>query len=120
MAAVRASFDVAYDRQYGHSSPEGRVEMANIRMAALGRLPRPQNAPPAPQAAKPPRERPVHFAGTPHQTAILDRNGMVPGGVVHGPAIIEEGTATTLLPPGWQAQLIVGGHMTLTRTGDVK
>jgi N-methylhydantoinase A len=47
MAAVRASFDVAYERQYGHSSPEGRVEMANIRLAALGRLPRPVNAPPA-------------------------------------------------------------------------
>ena len=120
MGAVRASFDVAYARQYGHSSPEGRVEMANIRLAALGRLPRPQNAPPAPQAAKPPRQRPVHFAGTPQPTAIVDRNGMVPGTPVHGPAIIEEGTATTLLPPGWQAQLITGGHMTLTRTGDVK
>jgi N-methylhydantoinase A len=103
MAAVRASFDVAYERQYGHSSPEGRVEMANIRLAALGRLPRPQNAPPAPQAAKPSRQRDVHFGGTPLPTAILDRNGMTPGGVVHGPAIIEEGTATTLLPPSFRS-----------------
>ncbi len=120
MAAVRTSFDMAYDRQYGHSSPEGRVEMANIRLAALGRLPRPINAPPAPQAAKPAREREVYFAGQPQTTAILDRIGMTPGTTVHGPAIIEEGTATTLLPPGWQAQLITGGHMTLTRTGDAK
>ena len=120
MGAVRTSFDVAYDRQYGHSSPEGRVEMANIRLAALGRLPRPVNAPPAPQTARPAREREVNFAGQPQTTAILDRNGMTPGAVVQGPAIIEEGTATTLLPPGWQAQLITGGHMTLTRTGDAK
>ncbi len=42
---------------------------------------------------------------------------MTEGKVVSGPAIIEEGTATTLLPPGWQARLIVGGHMFLTRTG---
>ena len=94
--------------------------MANIRLAALGRLPRPVNAPPAPEPAKPPRERAVHFAGLPQKTAILDRNGMTQGAVVHGPAIIEEGTATTLLPPGWQARLIPGGHMTLTRTGGVK
>jgi N-methylhydantoinase A len=120
MDAVRASFDVAYDRQYGHSSPEGRVEMANIRLAALGRLPRPVNAPPAPQAAKPTRERDVCFAGKPEKTAILDRNGLTDGAVIYGPAIIEEGTATTLLPPGWQARLITGGHMSLTRTGATK
>ena len=120
LAAVRASFDVAYERQYGHSSPEGRVEMANIRLAALGRLPRPENAPPARQPGKPPRERDVYFAGTPRKTAILDRNGLVEGEPVHGPAIIEEGTATTLLPPGWQAKLIVGGHMSLTRAGGAK
>jgi N-methylhydantoinase A len=117
MDAVRHSFDLAYDRQYGHSSPEGRVEMANIRLAALGRLPRPVNAPPAPQAAKPAREREVYFAGKPEKTAILDRNGMVEGKAAFGPAIIEEGTATTLLPPGWMARLIVGGHMSLTKSG---
>lgn len=120
MDAVRASFDVAYDRQYGHSSPEARVEMANIRLAALGRLPRPVNAPPAPQVARPAGERQVYFTGQPQKTAILDRNSLTPGATMHGPAIIEESTATTLLPPGWQAQLITGGHMTLTRTGDAK
>ena len=120
MSAVRTSFDIAYDRQYGHSSPDGRVEMANIRLAALGRLPRPVNAPPARQTAKPSRERQVHFAGKPQKTNILDRNSLVEGTVITGPAIIEESTATTLLPPGWQASLITGGHMTLTRTGAAK
>ena len=120
MAAVRTTFDLAYERQYGHSSPEGRVEMANIRLAALGRLPRPVSAPPAPLPAKPTRERPVHFAGTAQATAILDRNGMTAQTIVHGPAIIEETTATTLLPPGWQARLIAGGHMSLTRTGETR
>ena len=116
MAAVRASFDLAYDRQYGHSSPEGRVEMANIRLAALGRLPRPAHAPPLRETARAPGERQVFFAGKPERTAILDRAGISDTSVITGPAIIEESTATTLLPPGWQAQLIVGGHMTLTRT----
>ena len=41
MDAVRKSFDVAYDRQYGHSSPDYRIEVANLRVAALGRLKRP-------------------------------------------------------------------------------
>lgn len=117
MDAVRASFDTAYKRQYGHNSPENRVEMANIRLAALGRLPRPENAPPAPAEPKATRTRDVFFDGTAHGTQILDRNGMTAGATVQGPAIIEENTATTLLPPDWQATLIDGGHLTLTKGG---
>ena len=116
MDAVRKAFDTAYERQYGHSSPENRVEMANIRVAALGRLPRPDNAPPAPGAAQPRRERNVHFAGEPRKTAIVDRNDIGAGETIDGPAIIEEGTATTLVPPGWRAAMIEGSHLSLTRT----
>lgn len=117
MGAVRARFDAAYDRQYGHSSPENRVEMANIRLAALGHLPRPDNAPPAPEVAKPAGTRNVFFDGTAQPTQVLDRNGIAEDDTIQGPAIIEENTATTLLPPGWQATLISGGHMTLTKGG---
>ena len=115
MDAVRQSFDVAYDRQYGHSSPESRVEMANIRLAALGRLARPGSAPPAPEPARPTRERDVIFAGRPLKTPVLDRNGLEIGDAVAGPAIIEESTATTLVPPGWSATVIEGGHLSMTK-----
>ncbi len=114
MEAVRTSFDVAYDRQYGHSSPENRVEMANIRLAALGRLARPDSAPPAQEPARDARERDVFFAGRPLRTPVLDRNGLEIGDAVPGPAIIEEATATTLVPPGWQATVIEGGHLSMT------
>ena len=114
MEAVRNSFDVAYDRQYGHSSPENRVEMANIRLAALGRLARPDSAPPAQEPARDARERDVFFAGRALGTPVLDRNGLEIGDAVPGPAIIEEATATTLVPPGWQAAVIEGGHLSMT------
>ena len=117
METVRASFDAAYDRQYGHSSPENRVEMANIRLAALGHLPRPDNAPPAPKDAKPTSTRAVFFDGSALATQVLDRNGIAENDTIQGPAIIEENTATTLLPPDWQATLITGGHMKLTKGG---
>ena len=115
MDAVRRSFDAAYDRQYGHSSPENRVEMANVRVAALGRLARPASAPPAREPARPPRERNVHFAGRPRKTVIIDRNGLAIGDLVDGPAIIEESTATTLVPPGWRAAVIEGGHLSMKK-----
>lgn len=115
MDAVRTAFDTAYERQYGHSSPEGRVEMANIRLAAVGHIPRPENAAPIPMDAAPERTRGVFFGGAAQPTRIIDRNALADGTPVHGPAIIEEGTATTLLPPGWQAVVVEGGHMALTK-----
>lgn len=117
MAAVRKSFDEAYDRQYGHSAPESRVEVANLRVAALGRLKRPGIADPVPGKAGKPRSRKVYFNGVEHETAIVERDGLTLGQKVPGPAIIEESTATTLLPDTWQAEVIGGGHMTLTRKG---
>ncbi|OAN76413.1 5-oxoprolinase [Jannaschia sp. EhC01] len=115
MDAVRAAFDTAYERQYGHSSPEGRVEMANIRLAAVGHIPRPENAAPMPMKPAPERTRDVFFDGTAMPTRIIDRNALADGQPVAGPAIIEEGTATTLLPPGWKAVVIEGGHMVLKK-----
>ncbi len=115
MDLIRSRFDAAYLRQYGHSSPENRVEMANIRVAALGRLERPGAAPPAQEASRPTRERNVFFAGKPISTPILDRNGLDIGGKVEGPAIIEESTATTLVPPGWTTVVIDGGHLSMKK-----
>ena len=117
MDCVRNGFDAAYARQYGHNSPENRVEMANVRLAALGHLPRPESAPPAPLAAKAARARDVYFDGTAQPTQILDRNAITTDRIVRGPAIIEEATATTLLPPAWQARLSEGGHLVLTKGG---
>lgn len=116
MDAVRTTFDRAYDRQYGHSSPEGRVEIANLRVAAIGKLDRPDSAAPEVGQAGASRSREVFFGGAQNETAIIDRAGLAVGSVTAGPAIIEEGTATTLVPPGWQAEVIGGGHLSLTKT----
>lgn len=110
---VRSRFDQAYERQYGHSSPESRMELANIRVAAFGILARPDYAEPATGTLGKPRSRKVYFSGVEHDTSILDRDGVLPESPVIGPAIIEEGTATTLVPPGWRAELIEGGHLIL-------
>jgi N-methylhydantoinase A len=115
MAGVRRAFDEAYDRQYGHSSPESRLEVTNLRVAAVGRLDRPGIADPVVMAAGAARSRKVYFGGQEFDTAIVDRSTLGLGAAISGPAIIEEATATTLVPNGWQADIIAGGHMTLSR-----
>src|SRR5690606_27218677 len=43
------------------------------------------------------------------------RDALPPGQKVHCPAIIREATATTVVEPGWQAELTTRGHLVLTR-----
>ena len=63
----------------------------------------------------PVRRRKVHFNGKPVATAIVDLAGIKRGTSLRGPAIIEEPTATTIVPPGWRVSLAAGGHLLITR-----
>jgi len=114
-AAVRTAFDDAYLRQYGHANPEARIEIVTIRVMGIGRLDRPVMVTPRNGEAAPARRRKVHFDGKPVTTAIVDRAGIKRGAGVRGPAIVEEPTATTIIPPGWRVALAAGGHMLITR-----
>jgi N-methylhydantoinase A len=114
-AEVRARFDTAYQAQYGHSSKTAGVEVANLRVAALGHLARPGLPDPETRPKGAGRSRPVFFDGAEQTTAIVDRATLAPGETVHGPAIIEEETATTLVPPGWKITVIGGGHLSMVR-----
>ncbi|MCC5974821.1 MAG: hydantoinase/oxoprolinase family protein [Rubellimicrobium sp.] len=115
MAKARADFDAAYERQYGHSSKTSRMEVANLRVAALGRLERPAMPDPDSATPHPVRYRDVIFDGQAMPTAIHQRAALAMGETITGPAIIEEDTATTLVPPGWRITVIAGGHMSLTK-----
>jgi 5-oxoprolinase (ATP-hydrolysing) len=48
---------------------------------------------------------------------LLPRSALRAGRVVHGPALITEDFATTVLEPGWQAAVSTRGDLLLTRTG---
>ena len=115
MAAVRQAFDGAYLRQYGHNNPEARAEMANVRVVAVGKLDRPPLPEPGPAEPAPVRRRTVYFSGEAMPTSIVQRSAIGSDTTISGPAIIEEETATILVPPGWQISTIAGGHLLLSR-----
>ncbi len=45
------------------------------------------------------------FGGTWHETPIHDRAAFRPGHAVDGPAIVNEANATTVVEPGWRAEV---------------
>ena len=89
--------------------------MTNLRVAALGKLDRPPMADSDPADPAPTRRRSVYFSGKAIPTKVLQRSAIESGATVAGPAIIEEGTATTLVPPGWQVTTIAAGNLLLRR-----
>ncbi|MEQ8447801.1 MAG: hydantoinase/oxoprolinase family protein [Pelagibacterium sp.] len=115
LKAVRDRFDAAYQAQYGHSSATAGVEVANLRVAALGRLRRPGLPSPKDRESHDIRTRKVYFDGAEHDTNVVRREAYALGDTLIGPAIIEEETTTTLVPPGWRVEVITGGHLSMTK-----
>jgi 5-oxoprolinase (ATP-hydrolysing) len=50
-----------------------------------------------------------------HDTPLFSRDRLHAGNVIPGPAIIAETNATTVIEPGWQAEVTRDNHLVLTR-----
>lgn len=48
--------------------------------------------------------------------AIYDRNYLVSGATIDGPAILEQSDTTTLVPPDWSATVLESGNILMTST----
>ncbi|MEK9683845.1 MAG: hydantoinase B/oxoprolinase family protein, partial [Rhodospirillaceae bacterium] len=53
--------------------------------------------------------------GQPHQTPIYLRENLTPGVSVDGPAILIESNATTIVEPGWRAEITDLDHLVMNR-----
>ena len=97
-------FHEAHDSRYGHSNPGAPVELVAVRAAALGDLGHAEPEELAAGGGPPPqRSRDVVFAGSEHATSVVTRDELGTGARLEGPVVVEETTATTVVPPGCDA-----------------
>ena len=111
-------FHAAHQRRYGHSSASAAVEFVNLRVAVLGSLPhrgQSHQATPGGGDAAWLEERRVVFDGTAHPTPVFARDALGSSFRFEGPAIVEEKSATTVVPPGWRAMVDTAGHLLLSK-----
>jgi N-methylhydantoinase A len=105
MADVDAAFYAAHERRYSHAVADP-IEIVSFRLSAYGLLPKPTLPKPAPATSSladaRTGERSVVFDGASVATPIYRRDRLPQGGVVIGPAVIEEAGATTVVPPAWR------------------
>jgi N-methylhydantoinase A len=114
---LREAFYTAHHRRYGYAHRDRPVEIVNYRVrvteASPGGL-----VPPSPPAAGSPRveEGRITLRGTEHRACFAERRTLAAGCRLGGPTVIEEETATTLVPPGWVATVLAGGDLLLERS----
>jgi N-methylhydantoinase A len=107
LAEVARIFHAAYQVRYGHSTPAAPVEFVVLRTAAQGRLKKKLTVVPARHDGHDPvmGTRSVVFDGRPHSTPVVKREWMPVGVPYVGPLVIEEQSATTVVPPGYKCQV---------------
>ncbi len=111
-AAARAVFEGAFAREYGRLDSGRDVEVVNLRVIGRILILAPAIAAPAAQAAPAGRRR-IWLDGAWTEAPVHRREALVPGIHLHGPAIVEEMSATLYLPPGWSLALGAKGELDL-------
>jgi N-methylhydantoinase A len=116
LASISQSFHEAHRTRYGHSTPDAPVEFVNLRVAAVGGLDREAVGFRAPEQGDDPvmGVREVIFDGRARATTILLRSRLGPGAGYSGPLVVEEDTATTVVPPGYKILVDPLGNMLIT------
>jgi 5-oxoprolinase (ATP-hydrolysing) len=118
-ADMAAAFEDLHKQRFGFTMAERRLIVEAISVEAVGvtetaidpERPRVEGAPPLAAAAR----VQTRFAGAWHETPVYDRDAFSPGDAVDGPAIVNEANATTVVEPGWRAELTVRDHLILRR-----
>ncbi|WP_336216790.1 hydantoinase/oxoprolinase family protein [Nonomuraea sp. LPB2021202275-12-8] len=108
-------FHEAHALRYGHSTPAKAVQVVTYRLTL--RVPSTDTALPAVQVDGDVRREdlPVVIGGEERTCAFLWRASLPPGYAIAGPAVVEEDTATTFVPPGWTAAVDRATNLVLTR-----
>ena len=104
MTEIVARFHKRHEELYTYATPDQEVVLVNARLAVVGELPAlPEEPalPPRPPAA-PRHRRRVYLDGW-REVPVYDLDGLAPGQVVAGPAIVEAATTTVLLRVGERA-----------------
>ena len=116
---IAAGFAQAHRQRYGFVMPEKPLVIEAVSVEVVGATDaaaEPLHDMPETSGPPMPLARVGLFtAGAEHEAPVFDRDGLLPGQQVAGPAIIREATATTVVEPGWRAVLDRRRYLVLER-----
>ena len=118
LVQIQAGFEAAYRQRYSFLM-QGKalvVEAVSVEAVVAGDAPAEPSHGVHPARDVPRRETVRMFTeGQWLDAALVVREDLRPGDVIAGPAIIAEKNATTVVEPGWEAELTAFDHLALVR-----
>jgi 5-oxoprolinase (ATP-hydrolysing) len=117
LSVMIADFEAAHRSQFGFIFEGKAILVENIEVEAIGggadidepELPLSSHMPAAAETTR------FYSAGAWHDANVYLRDGIKPGAVVDGPALIIEDHQTIVVEAGWRAELTRLNHIVLTR-----
>jgi len=106
------AFHRLHEQRYGHAL-DTPLEIVNVRVALLSEAQKPELAAEAATSSASPQSVSLH--GITGEVGLWQREQLVVGETVVGPALITETISTTYLAPGWQARKDPYGNLLLRR-----
>ncbi len=112
-AECEAAFLAEHRKLYGYIHEGRALEIVALRVEARGQssAPLPASGPVPPRNPTAARTVQTHFDGMLLETQAFERDALQPGDLIFGPAIVSESSSTTLIDPGWEAQVLSGGEL---------
>jgi N-methylhydantoinase A len=120
ITAARAFDDLHY-ATYGHNAPDEPKVMVSLKAIGVGRVRKPtlktiSTGTAAPPATARTGQRPVYRgSGRYEEFDIWRRERLLAGNVIHGPAVVEEATATTVIENDQSCTVDLYGNLIITR-----
>jgi N-methylhydantoinase A len=111
-------FNALHEQLYGFRMPGTASEIVNLRAVGYGAVPKPElptgdlGSPDASAAVV--DEHDVVFDGERVPTKIYDRSKLQPGALLTGPAIVTEFDSTTVVLPGYRAEVDASFNILIT------
>ncbi|MEM6985605.1 MAG: hydantoinase/oxoprolinase family protein, partial [Pseudomonadota bacterium] len=113
---IGVAFDDAYRQRFGRLLEGGVRRIVNLRSAIIGRRPKfdltslvPSDTRRTVEQARKTSRR-VHVGDAWYEAAVYDRLALPVGGVIRGPAILEQADTTVLIEPGMAGRVDAYGN----------
>ena len=116
---ARDAFTAAHRTRFGFATPERPVIVEAIAVEAIApgeRVNEPALAARSSGAPEPVDTVAVWTGGAEHTAPVFERTALLAGDRIAGPSLIREANATTMVEPGWTAEVTARNHLLLRRT----
>lgn len=118
---ISASFKQLYNQRYGHLI-EAPLRTINVRLKAIGKLkgipvPEIEHGDKIPPGALKKRRK-IFLEGQSIDVAVYERDALLWGNTIQGPAIVEEPFHVTILMPGQELQVDNIGNLIIQKGGN--